>query len=267
MSIRRSPIATAAVAASSLLAGVAIAETSGATTPDTVAETSVAATPDTFAETSATTSDAVGVEILAPDESWAGLTRGELTAEWWQRALSMPEEISPYTDTTGERCGYQQSGPVFLLPGSWVGSVERTCVVAEGTAIFVYAGGGTCSTVEPPPYFGRTEDELRECVTAVNEEIAESSVSINGQEVPDLDAYWTTSPLFTITAPEDNLFGIEPGVGQTVSEAMNYHHCPAAARRVRDRRRIETRVGKRSDNQLDHHHRRSAPGDRAPTTT
>jgi hypothetical protein len=221
MSLRRSRIPTAAVVASSLLAGMAVAETSSATTPDTVAETSVPATPDTVAQTSATTSDAVGVEILAPDESWAGLTRGELTAQWWQRALSMPEEISPYTDTTGERCGYQQSGPVFLLPGSWVGSVERTCVVAEGTAIFVYAGGGTCSTVEPPPYFGRTEDELRECVTAVNEAIAESSVSINGQAVPDLDAYWTPSPLFTITAPEDNLFGIEPGVGQTVSEAIS----------------------------------------------
>jgi hypothetical protein len=151
-----------------------------------------------------------------------GLTRSELTAQWWQRAFMMPDEISPYTDTTGERCGYQQSGPVFIMPGSFVGSVERTCVVAEGTAIFVFAGGGTCSTVEPPPYFGRTEDELRECVTrAVHEEIADSSVRINGQEVSDLDAYWTTSPLFTITFPEDNIVGIEPGVGQSVSEAIS----------------------------------------------
>jgi hypothetical protein len=222
MSVRRARILFAAGMSSSLLGGFAVTGSGGATTSDTVAETSVAATPDTDAETSATTPDAAVVEVLPPDESWGGLTRGELTVQWWQRAFTMPDEISPYTDTTGERCGYQQSGPVFILPGSFVGSVERTCVVAEGTAIFVFAGGGTCSTVEPPPYFGRTEDELRECVTtATHEEIAEASVSINGQEVSDLDAYWTTSPLFTITFPEDNIVGIEPGVGQAVSEAMS----------------------------------------------
>ena len=81
-------------------------------------------------------------------------------------------------------------------------------------------------SVEPPPYFGRTEDELRECVTAVNEEIAEYSLSVNGQEVPDLDEYWTTSPLFTIIFPEDNFFDIEPGVANAMSEAISFIIAP-----------------------------------------
>ena len=167
MALRRSRILLAAVMSASLLAGLAVAESSGATTSDTVAETSVATTPGTAAEPSATTPDAAGVEILPPDESWGGMSRGEWAAQWWQRVLAMPEDISPYFDPTGERCGYQQSGPVFLLPGNFAGGmVERTCVVAEGTAIFVYVGGVTCGTVEPPPFFGRTEEELRACASA-----------------------------------------------------------------------------------------------------
>ena len=46
MSLRRSRIAVAAVMSASLLAGLGVAESSGATTPDTTAETSGATTPD-----------------------------------------------------------------------------------------------------------------------------------------------------------------------------------------------------------------------------
>ena len=53
MSLRRSRTLLAAGICLSPLAGLVVAESSGATTPeDTVAETSVAATPDTAAETS-----------------------------------------------------------------------------------------------------------------------------------------------------------------------------------------------------------------------
>ena len=91
----------------------------------------------------------------------------------------------------------------------------------RSTAIFVTVAGGSCSTVEPPPYFGRTENELRECVTAVSEEIAEYSIAVNGQAVSDLDDYWTTTPLFTIVFPEDNMVDIEPGVANAMSEAIS----------------------------------------------
>ena len=85
------------------------------------------------------------MEILPPDEPWAGLTRGEWAARWWQWLWSMPEDVNPNFDTTGERCGYGQSGPVFLLPGAWgfdqPEKREITCVVPEGVAIYVGVSG------------------------------------------------------------------------------------------------------------------------------
>jgi hypothetical protein len=194
----RSFIVAAAAMPSLVLTGVAIAQTTEATAPD-----------------------GGGVEILPPDESWAGATRGEWDARWWQWAASMPEEINPNFDTTGERCGYGQSGPVLFMPASFGEPFERTCVVAEGTAIYVVVAGTECSTVEPPPFFGRNEEELRVCASAALDEATNYQASVNGEGVADLEAYRTASPLFTMTFPENNIFGVEPGVAQSVSEAYS----------------------------------------------
>lgn len=167
------------------------------------------------------------VTILPPDESYGGATRGEWDARWWQWAVSMPEDINPNFDTSGERCGYGQSGPVFLLPGSFTGEpASVTCVVPEGAAIFVAAGGSGCSTVEPPPFFGRNEEELRACAMANTDAIVDVQASINGEEVPDLESYRSSSPLFTLNFPADNFYGVPEGVALSVSEGYNFIVAP-----------------------------------------
>jgi hypothetical protein len=199
MSLLRSGCVLAALLCS-LLTGVAVAETGAATVPVTGA-----------------------LEILQPDEPFAGLTRGEWDARWWQWAVSMPGEINPNFDASGERCGYGQSGPMFFLPGNVVGegSAEITCVVAAGTAIYVNVAGTECSTVEAPPFFGRTEGELRACANATLDELPESQAHIDGQAVAELEAYRTESPPFTLTFADDNIFGVEAGVAQSVSAAYS----------------------------------------------
>ena len=42
----------------------------------------------------------------------------------------------------------------------------------------------------------------------------------------DLEAYRTSSPLFTLTLPENNIFGVEPGVAQAVSEGYSFIIAP-----------------------------------------
>ena len=213
--------------ASSLLAGLAVAESTGATTSqDTVVESSVTSTPEAVAETSVTTTgEASAVEILRPDEPWGGATLGEWNARWYQWALSMPEDVNPNRDATGERCGYGQFGPVFLLPGT-VDDDGVTCVVAEGTAILVIVANINCSTIEPPPFFGRDEDELRACVAENMDLVSDLQARVNGQDVANLEEYRTATPLFTVTIPEDNPVGAEPGVAQFLAEAYSFIIAP-----------------------------------------
>jgi hypothetical protein len=161
------------------------------------------------------------VDILSPDEPWAGLTRGEWDARGWQWSLSLPPDF----DASGGRCGYGQVEPVFFLPGS--SQAEITCVVAEGPAIFVKLAGVECSTVEPEPYFGRTEDELRACaLAALDGELLDYQARINGHAVAELDTYLSVSPLFTITFPEGNRFQLPPAVGHSVAAAYSFIIAP-----------------------------------------
>lgn len=137
-----------------------------------------------FAATSgaqeATPASELKVTVLGPDESYGGLTRAEWDMQQWQMMMSFPVDINPGFDTTGERCGYGQSGPVFLLPGSFTPEPrEITCIVPQGVAICVPLGAAACTTVDPPPYFGADQEELTACA---NESIApflDVSVSIN----------------------------------------------------------------------------------------
>ena len=207
VSLLRSRVLLAAGISLSVIVGLVVADTSVATSPETSVGTS---------------SETPAVEILPPDESWGGLTRGEWDARAWQWSVSQPVDIDASSEVTDESCGYGQSGPVFFLSGS-----QQTCVVAEGTAILVKVAGVECSTAEPEPYFGRDEDELRACATAaLSDEVSDLQARVNGQEVADLEAYRTGSPMFTLTWPENNRFGVEPGVAQSVSEAYNFIIAP-----------------------------------------
>jgi len=238
----RAVLAGVVCAVSVAMVGVSIVEATTAPPDDTSTDTSESSTPPgsdgaaaetTGADTGAATAvEAGGMEILPPDEMWAGATRGEWDARFWQWAVSFPEEGNPNFDTTGESCGYGQSGPVFFLPASFTGEPAEpgfTCVVAEGTAIYGGLIGAECSTVEPPPFFGRDEDELRACAIASMDEVIDfPEVTINGEDLDlgDLEAYHTSSPLFTLTFPENNFFGVEPGVAHAVSDGYGFLIAP-----------------------------------------
>lgn len=176
------------------------------------------------------THGATGVTILAPDEAYGGVSREEWDARWWQWAVSLPEDINPNLDVTGDACGYGQSGPVFYLPGNFTQEPGViTCVVPEGTAILVSAGGSECSTVEPPPFFGRNEEELRDCAAAQTDAIVEISASIDGEPVAGLEGYRASGPLFPLTFGEDDIFDVPSGVALSVSDSYTFIIAPLAA--------------------------------------
>ena len=163
--------------------------------------------------------------VLGPDEDYDGLSRGEWDARQWQWFISMPPDVNPSFDPTGERCGFGQHGPVFFVPSGSPTQI-KTCVVPEGIALHVFVGGAECSSVESPPFFGRDEEELRDCAVAATDVITEVASTIDGEEVADLASYRTTSPLFTMNFPEDNIFGAPPGPALSVSDSYSYIIAP-----------------------------------------
>jgi len=173
------------------------------------------------------------VTILEPDEEYAGATLGEWMARWWQWTFSFSKDTSPSLDATGVLCGSGQSGPVFFLPVNYLGGhITRTCIVPAGMAIYVPVGEANCSTIEPPPFYGRNEKELQACATAVADTITDVTVSINGEPVPDLEPYRVSSPLFPLTFPANHVFFEVPpevsGVALAVGAGISFIIAPPA---------------------------------------
>ena len=62
----------------------------------------------------------------------------ELSAEWWQWAVSIPTPLNPLV-TEGNNCMVGQHGDVWFLSGIFAGGPEpvaRTCSVPEGVPLF-----------------------------------------------------------------------------------------------------------------------------------
>lgn len=176
----------------------------------------------------------LGASLLAPSAASAkkshvfppsahpfGASHGEWQARWFKWFLEIPASVNPLFDETGELCAVGQKGPVwFTAPIARTGTTIRACTIPSGKGIFVLGLGNECSDIEPPPFFGATEADLRACAAAGLEEFfgdATFSITVDGLEVADLDRYRTQTPLFGYTLPEDNLYGAPAGTRATMA--------------------------------------------------
>jgi hypothetical protein len=103
-----------------------------------------------------------------------------------------------------------------MIFGDTANNVPLKCQVPPGTMLFFLIVANECSTLEPPPWYGENEAELRLCAQSLVPENLQAS--IDGVEVQNLDQYVFTSPLYKFTMPEDNIFGVPAGsTGESVS--------------------------------------------------
>ena len=144
----------------------------------------------------------------------------ELSARWWQWAIALPVAAHPLFDTAD--CNAGQEGTVWFLGGAFTGTTTtRECTVPRGKAIFIPVLNVECSTVEPPPFFGANEAELRACAAAFQDPGTGMFATIDGHEVHHLDRYRVQSPLFDFDAPADNILFIPgPVSGESVSDGV-----------------------------------------------
>ncbi len=169
------------------------------------------------AQEAASGTEVGGVTVLPPDAEVGGAGIAEWDARFWQWSISLPEASNPSFNPEGGMCGYGQFGPVFFLPPNYTPEpVTIECTAPEGTAIFVSAAGSGCTTVEPPPFFGSDEQELRACAEREFAGFTDLEITINGEPVPDLASYQVSTPLFTMNFGEDNFYGIDPVVANSI---------------------------------------------------
>ena len=155
--------------------------------------------------------------ILPPNSTPYGRTYGEWTARWWQWAMSVPADRNPLTDATGEFSGEGQSGPVWFFAGTFGNSVERTCTVPPGKAIFmpVYNwvfGAGAFDCDPSVPGVPCDVPSLRASAAANTEAAEILDVTIDGVPVQDVRSYRAFSPEpFSLTYPDNSVTGLPSG--------------------------------------------------------
>lgn len=146
--------------------------------------------------------------IAPPHSNPHGHSYGEWAAAWTQWALGIPADDNPVTDSTGENASVGQSGPVWFLAGNFGGTTVRECVVPEGKALlFPLLNYFWVTTPSDPPM---TLEEIQAGIRAPMDN-AILSCTIDGRPVNNPAAYRCESPVFTVTVPDDNLFGIDAG--------------------------------------------------------
>ena len=133
---------------------------------------------------------------------------GDTLGGMWKTVLETPTPQNPFTGG-GPLC--VDLGGV-VAPFAAPGNASFTCTAKPGTKVFVAAWSAECSTLEPPPFFGSNEAELRACALAVNARIATEDVVVflDGKRVAVTEI---TSGLLRLDLPADNIFGAPGGTG------------------------------------------------------
>jgi hypothetical protein len=158
------------------------------------------------------------VEVFTPDSRPYNKTYGNWSEAWWRWAQMEPIENNPIHDPTGEKCALNQVDPnVWFLAGTTGGRVERECTIPASKAIFFPLLNTECSTAEDPSL--TTEEALRDCArnNAPDRARVVLRASVDGQEIPDLERYWTESSLYNYTLIPNNIWGAPPGPTQEVA--------------------------------------------------
>jgi hypothetical protein len=168
-----------------------------------------------FAWTQSPATNSINPAIFPPDSQPYGLTYGEWTAKWWQWAESIPTEINPQLDETGEDCAQaqNQTGPVWFLTGTSGGSVERTCTIPAGKAILI----PVLNTINIRAA-SETDEELLAGAKSLTDSVTILEFSIDGVPLQDIWNYRIQSPFFDVTLPTDNVFGISAGTYRAVAD-------------------------------------------------
>lgn len=154
--------------------------------------------------------------VFPPHSHPYGKSYSEWSAALWQWSMQLPLAGHPAVDPNAS-CDVGQSGPVWFLAAPF-GTTEHTCSIPHGKALFLTLLGAECSTLEPDPFHGDTEEQQRACAKYWADHIKDVFCFIDGHPVANLSAYRVSSPQFEFTAPTPWIFGDTGGTGTSVAD-------------------------------------------------
>jgi hypothetical protein len=155
--------------------------------------------------------------VAPPGSTPHGASYPEWAGKWWTWAFSVPAEVNPNVDPTGNFFGEGQSGSVYFLPGNFGGPPDvRTVTLPAGKALLILgASVAGVLGVDAP-----TEAELQTGVEQAYAGVANVEVEVDGEFLQDLGSYTVLSPLFNFTLPENNIAGLPAGEYQGIAEGI-----------------------------------------------
>jgi hypothetical protein len=152
----------------------------------------------------------IGLAVIMPISRAFAQSPEQLSAEWWQWALSIPTSVNPQTDLTGEDAVVGQHGSVWFLAGKFGGgTVTRTCSVPEGTALFFPVINGV--GINAPGVCGGKHEsvsQVRKDAAMGVDGAGNLSVTLDGVAIGIPPR--VRSKVFSVALPEDNVFDSPP---------------------------------------------------------
>jgi hypothetical protein len=155
--------------------------------------------------------------VIPPHAKFRGLSYGEWAARWWSTVLSIPVKDGEHPVLSGG--AFPGDKGVLFLAGKGGAAAILDITIPPGTPLFFPVVNAECSVLEPDPFHGDDEAELRACANGHIDNTSGLFATIDGTPVSNLDAYRVESPLFEFgPLPEDNLFaffGLDAPPGTT----------------------------------------------------
>jgi hypothetical protein len=171
------------------------------------------------------------LHVYPPSSRPYGSTYVQWEMRYFRFIAAIPASKNPAsgTDLTGADCAIGQSGPVWYVPNTGVGTSIQ-CTVPAGKALLLVPIEPECSTAEGN---GNTYEALRSCVERYVAAIKEVGVTVDGAHLTDLlTRFLFQTPLFTYTYPADFVWNTavgHPGTTKSVAEGVYVMLAPLAA--------------------------------------
>jgi hypothetical protein len=147
-------------------------------------------------------------------------TYNQSAADWWKWVLAQPADKNPLVDTTGVNCGRGQPflGTFYLAGAPDSTPVTRNCTVPNFRTLLIPVVNGFYGAVSTDPAEQRTEAFARSQLSYVRES-TDLSLTIDGTPVQNLSRFYEESSVFSVTLPNNNIFGAPSGT--VVSPAVD----------------------------------------------